>query len=294
MDWLKKIPIGQYVAGELSWLRRIDPRLKLAWVLMFLLTPVLADALWRICLVIVLLLITFCSGLQRRTWLKSISLLFLLSITVGLFAMFLPTSTTGPALNMRSPQELSIIQNLLPSWELISFGPFNIDRNSAELGIKTSTLIFTVIHSVNIMLITTSPEDLVWALRWFLRPLSFFKFPLDRLSFQLLLALRFLPLIQEEFQNLLRSIAIRNVKFRRLGFKSALSLILSVAERLLTNILLRAEQGADSLLSRNGFLISPEYFRSERIDLVKNSVINTCSTLILFLCIFLRIKYGNS
>ena len=44
---------------------------------------------------------------------------------------------------------------------------FELDRLSgpgiALLGLRTSTLIFTVIHSVNLMLITTPPEDLVWA-----------------------------------------------------------------------------------------------------------------------------------
>ena len=38
MDWLQKIPIGQYVAGKSGWIRFVDPRIKLAWVLMFLLS----------------------------------------------------------------------------------------------------------------------------------------------------------------------------------------------------------------------------------------------------------------
>ena len=68
MDWLRQLPIGQYVAGNSGWLRRLDPRLKLAWVLMFLLTPVLAGSLWRIGLVVALLLITLASGLPVRIW----------------------------------------------------------------------------------------------------------------------------------------------------------------------------------------------------------------------------------
>ena len=293
MDWLRKVPIGQYVAGEAGWLRSIDPRLKLAWVLMFLLTPVLAEISWRIGLVLILVVITFCSGLPLRTWWRSLLLLCLLAISVGLLAMLLPTSDSFTALSLRSPYELRDINLASPSWEIFSFGPLNIDRRSAELGIKTSTLIFTVIHSVNLMLITTSPENLVWALRWFLQPLAFLKLPLDKLSFQLLLALRFLPLVQEELQNLLRSIATRNVNFRKLGFKSALDLILSVGERLLANILLRAEQGADSLLSRNRLWISPDDFRPERIANVQTSLINIGSILILVLCLVLRFKYGT-
>ncbi|MDA0259046.1 MAG: energy-coupling factor transporter transmembrane protein EcfT, partial [Cyanobacteria bacterium] len=55
MDWLRQIPMGQYVDGREGWLRRLDPRLKLAWSLVFLLTPVLAGPLWRLGLVAALL-----------------------------------------------------------------------------------------------------------------------------------------------------------------------------------------------------------------------------------------------
>ena len=103
-----------------------------------------------------------------------------------------------------------------------------IDRASALLGLRTSTLVFTVIHSVNLVLITTAPENLVWALSWMLSPLRLLGVPVTRLSFQLLLALRFLPLVQEELQNLLRSLVSRAVSLRKLGFKAAFGLLLSV------------------------------------------------------------------
>ena len=68
MDWLRQIPIGQYVDGPSCWLRRLDARLKLSWSLVFLLTPVLAGPVWRVSLVLALLLLTVASGLPRRLW----------------------------------------------------------------------------------------------------------------------------------------------------------------------------------------------------------------------------------
>ena len=59
MDWLRQVPMGQYVDGSTGWLRRLDPRLKLAWSLVFLLTPVLAGPLWRVGLVVALVLMLF-------------------------------------------------------------------------------------------------------------------------------------------------------------------------------------------------------------------------------------------
>jgi energy-coupling factor transport system permease protein len=82
--------------------------------------------------------------------------------------------------------------------------------------------------------------------------------PVERLGFTLLLSLRFLPLVQEEFQNLLRSVATRSVNLRRLGWQASLGLVLAVGERLLANVLLRAEQGAEALVARGGRWLAPD------------------------------------
>ncbi len=302
MDWLRQVPIGQFVDGHSSWLRSLDPRLKFAWVLMFLLTPVLAGPLWRLALVITLLLLTLCSRLPVRVWWRSIFLLLVLAGVVGGLAMLLPTGVPPAVLAVRPPEELPGLEIAGSGWEIfrfgsirfgpINFGPLVVDRRSVELGLKTSTLIFTVVHSVNLMLLTTPPEDLMWTLRWFLTPLALIGLPVDRISFQLLLALRFLPLVQEELQNLLRSMASRAVNLRELGFKATLGLILSVGERLLANILLRAEQGADALLARGGLWLPPDHFEPATLRQPRESWINIGSGLALLVVLSLRGKYG--
>jgi energy-coupling factor transport system permease protein len=304
MDWLKKIPIGQYVSGKSSWLRVIDPRIKLSWILLFLLTPILANSVWRISTVFVLLLITFLSFLPQRIWWRSLVFLLVFSLIIGSLSIVLPTSEASFDLTMRAPDEIPGTIVWTRSWEVFRLGPINlggvglgpliVDRRSAELGIKTSTLIFTVIHSVNLMLITTPPEDLVWAIRWFFSPLTFLGFPLEKLSFQLLLALRFLPLVQEELQNLFRSIGVRAIDFRKLGLKSSLVLFVSLAERLLSNILLRAEQGADSLMSREGLWLSSKQLRPFIVVNSKYLWINISSIFWLLIAISLRCMYGTS
>ncbi|WP_320675104.1 CbiQ family ECF transporter T component [Prochlorococcus sp. MIT 1341] len=302
MDWLRQVPIGQYAAGSSGWLRLLDPRLKFAWVLMFLLTPVLAGPSWRVSLVIALFVLTFISSIPRRVWSRSLSLLILLALIFGGLSMFLPTGDQSPLLNARYPEELDGLKLIGPSWELLNIGPLRVGaivigplivvRRSAELGVNTATLIFTVVHSVNLMLLTTPPEELVWALSWFMSPLAYIRAPVDRISFQLLLALRFLPLVQEELQNLLRSLAIRAVNLKELGFKASVGLLLSVGERLIANILLRAEQGADALLVRGGYWLSPEQFRPEQLLRKSYRWLNISSGILLFLVLFLRRKYG--
>ena len=271
---------------------------------MFLLSPILANSIWRISTAFVLLLITFFSLLPPRIWWRSLLFLLAFSLIIGSLSIVLPASESSFELPIRAPDEIPGAIALIRSWELFRLGPFDfggislgpliVDRRSAELGIKTSTLIFTVIHSVNLMLITTPPEDLVWAIRWFFAPLTLLGFPLEKLSFQLLLALRFLPLVQEELQNLFRSIGVRSIDFRKLGLKSSLGLCISIGERLLSNILLRAEQGADSLMSREGLWLSSQQLRPYIVVNPRYLWINLSSIFLLLIAISLRCLYGTS
>ena len=106
--------------------------------------------------------------------------------------------------------------------------PFADTPSNARGTIRSgASLLFTVVHSANLLLLTTPPEDLVWAMGWFLQPFERLGWPVERLGFTLLLALRFLPLVQEEMQNLLRSLATRAVNLKRLGWRGGLGLALA-------------------------------------------------------------------
>ena len=299
MDWLRQLPIGHYVDGSGGWLRQLDPRLKLLWALAFLVTPILAGPLWRLALVALLLLLTACSGLPARLWAKGVSLLLLVALAVGLLAAVLPTGGLPAAPLQRPPSELRLEpgmpQSPAPSasgasWELWRLGPLQVTRRSLELGISGGTLLFTLVHSANLMLLSTPPEQLVWAISWSLAPLARLGLPVERLGFTLLLALRFLPLVQEELQNLLRALATRAVVLKRLGWKGGLGLVLAVGERLLANVLLRAEQGADALLARGGRLLDPMGLHHSGAAATPT---NAIATIALLLLVMLRWKVGD-
>ena len=292
MDWLRQLPLGQYVAGSSGWLRRVDPRLKYAWSLALLLTPILANATWRLAVVGVLLLLTAASGLPLRLWRRTLPVLLALSLAVGLLAALLPSPREQPLPMQRPPQELQLSEPLPPPprWELWKAGPLRVTRRSAELGVNSATLLFTVLQSANLLLVSTSPEALAWGLTALLRPLRWLGIPVDRLGFQLLLALRFLPLVQEELQNLLRAVATRAVNLKQLGWRGVTSLVLAIAERLLANVLLRAEQGAEALQARGGLWRAPAQLR---LPPAPARVLDTMALAALVLLLVLRSRYGN-
>ena len=112
------------------------------------------------------------------------------------------------------------------------------------------------------MLLTTLQEDIVWALSWFMIPLRKVGLPIDKWLFQLLLALRFIPLVQEELQNIIKSVSVRSINLRSLGFKKSINVLLTMVERLFLNIFLRIDQGADSLLSKKKITIKTYRYKA--------------------------------
>ena len=302
MNFLTEFSIGLYVDGNKSWLRIIDSRLKILTVLIFLVSPIWAGPIWRISLVLTLIIITFSSLLPLKVWWRSFIFLSFLSLVIGILSLIASSDIQSIESSLRNPEELNIIINNQENWNiieipsksigLINFGQYNLSKKALELGIKTSTLIFTVIQSVNLMLLTTLQEDVVWALSWFMNPLRNIGLPIDKWLFQLLIALRFIPLVQEEFQNILKSVSVRSINFRNLGLKKSINFFLTLVERLFLNIFLRIDQGADSLLSKKNILIKTNRFKTSNKAKPLSCFINSLSICFIFIAIFLRKQYG--
>ena len=302
MNILTKFSIGQYVDGNRSWLRIVDSRLKIIALLIFLITPIWAGPLWRLSLVICLIFITFISLLPSRVWWRSLIFLLGLSLLIGFLSLIASNDIQSLDSSLRNPTELNLKLEIQEKWNIleipskkigfITLGEYSLSKKSFELGIKTSTLIFTVIHSVNLMLLTTLQEDIVWALSWFMNPLRKVGLPIDKWLFQLLLALRFIPLVQEELQNLIKSVSVRSINIRSLGFKKSINVLLTIVERLFINIFLRIDQGADSLLSKKN--ISTKTHRYKAFDKKKylSFIFNSLSICFICMAIFLRKQYG--
>ncbi len=302
MNILTKFSIGQYVDGNRSWLRIIDSRLKVIAVLIFLITPIWAGPLWRLSLVICLILITFVSLIPLRVWWRSLVFLLGLSLLIGFLSLIASSDIQSLDSSLRDPNELNLILESQENWNILEIpskkigfiilGPYNLSKKAFELGIKTSTLIFTVIHSVNLMLLTTLQEDIVWALSWFMIPLRKVGLPVDKWLFQLLLALRFIPLVQEELQNIIKSVSVRAINLRSLGFKKSINILLTMVERLFLNIFLRIDQGADSLLSKKNIYAKTTRYRAFDKKNYLTFIFNSLSICFIFIAIFLRKQYG--
>jgi len=110
--------------------------------------------------------------------------------------------------------------------------------------------------------------------------------------FQLLIAIRFIPLVQEEFQNIIKSVSVSSIIFRNLGLKKSFNVLLILVERLFQNIFLRIDHGAESLLSKKNIIIKTNRFRTLYPSKSLNVIVNTLSICFICIAIFLRKLYG--
>ncbi|UBF23553.1 energy-coupling factor transporter transmembrane protein EcfT [Kovacikia minuta CCNUW1] len=298
MDLLRSLPLGLYLEQPITWMHRLDPRIKLVWLMTFLAAPLLANPVWRIALVGLLIALTFTAMIPLRVWRQQMGWLLLLSVMVlGLTAIMpdglklthqprLPADELAfsqqPSQLPAAPQDSwnpfhlgqpatpplpgeernpSIQQPTDYNYILFTRGPIKVTRRSLDLAVRFSTLLFTLIYSTNLFLLTTAPEEITAAIENWMEPLRRFKVPVTEIALTLTLSLRFIPLVLEETQNLIRSVWTRAINWRKLGMRASIEVWLMVAERLLENLLLRAEQIASAMKVR-GFT-SPNQHRVE-------------------------------
>ncbi|MHC0065853.1 energy-coupling factor transporter transmembrane component T family protein [Nostoc sp. UIC 10890] len=295
MDLLRSLPLGLYLEQPQTWLHKIDPRVKFAWLMSFLTSYVLANNLWRVLLVVVLIIATLIARIPRRVWQQQMGWLLMLSFFILAIAAISPDGMgidyqprlpaneqilTQPASSNNLVQE-QVVDNKKYSYVLFHKGPVKITRYSLSLAVRLSTLIFTVIYSTNLYLLTTAPEEITSGIESLMQPLRRFKLPVTEIALTLTLSLRFIPLVLEEVQNLFRSVMTRAINWKKLGLKGAFKVWMTVAERLLENLLLRADQMANAMMVR-GFT-SPNEHRVQWHDLrLKGRDWLAIATLILF------------
>lgn len=297
MDLLRNVPLGLYLEQPISALHRLDARVKLLWLSTFLLTPILANNIWRLGIVGALTLITLLVRVPLRIWLRQVGLVLTIALIGTLATAIAPDGLGVTPAPMRSSSVYRVVsapesnvgvdsagtafesgdsgdaafvldQEPIPApatayrYELLQLRPleglqaegfnpeFIVTRRSLSVAIRFGTLIFTLIYSTNLFLLTTAAEDIAAALAYFLAPLKRLNLPINELILTLTLALRFLPLVLEEMQNIARAVRTRDIRWQMLGLRGAIQVSLRLVERFLENLLQRAAQTAAAMQVR--------------------------------------------
>lgn len=187
---LRDITLGQYYATE-SVIHRLDPRVKLAGTVFYIISLFCFRNAWGYGAAIVfLVLVIRLSKVPFRFMVKGMkSILFLLLITV-VFNLFL------------TPGEV-----LAALWKL------KITKEGLVLAVTMAVRLTLLIIGSSIMTLTTTPNNLTDGMERLLRPLKLFKVPVHEVAMMMSIALRFIPILLEETDKIMKAQLARGADF---------------------------------------------------------------------------------
>lgn len=187
---IRDITIGQYYQTD-SVIHRLDPRVKLAGTLLYIITLFFIHNIWgyllaAAALATVIRLSKVPFGFIIRG-MKAIA--FLLGITV-IFNMF-----------------------LTPGEPIFSFWIFKLTREGIRTAVFMGVRLVLLIIGSSLMTLTTTPNHLTDGMEKSLKPLNKIGVPVHEIAMMMSIALRFIPILLEETDKIMKAQIARGADF---------------------------------------------------------------------------------
>ncbi len=200
---LRDITLGQYYQTE-SVIHRLDPRVKLGGTLLYIISLFFyKNPLGYAVAILFLAIVIRLSHVPFRFMVKGMrAILFLLILTVG-FNLF-----------------------LTPGTELISFWRLTITKEGLQTAVTMAVRLTILIIGSSIMTLTTTPNNLTDGLEKMMGPLKIFRVPVHEVAMMMSIALRFIPILLEETDKIMKAQIARGADFESGNiFKRAKALV---------------------------------------------------------------------
>lgn len=187
---IRDITIGQYYPAK-SVLHRLDPRVKFIGTFLFLVSLFVAEGFWGYFLATAFLVgVILLSKVPVKFMLKGLKPLFILLLITVFFNLFLIPGTVVWQLGFLKITQEGITQ-------------------AVKIGIR---LIYLVIGS-SVMTLTTTPNQLTDGLERIMKPLNKIKVPVHEIAMMMSIALRFIPILMEETDKIMKAQMARGADF---------------------------------------------------------------------------------
>ena len=192
---LKDITIGQYFPGD-SIIHRLDPRFKIVMTVIYILMLFTGSSLISLVVgAVFTVMAVLLSKIPFKMFVKSVKPLFLFLVITALFNLFLVG--TGETVF---------------KWRFI-----NITNDGINISVFMVIRIVLLIMGSSLLTYTTSPITLTDAIERLLSPLKKLKFPVHELAMMVSIALRFIPILLEETNKIMKAQQARGADFESGG-----------------------------------------------------------------------------
>ena len=187
---LRDITLGQYYRAD-SVLHRLDPRVKLVATFMFIISLFIVKNFVGYILAALFLVIGIAlSKVPPKFIFRGMKTIFFLLLITMIFNLF-----------------------LTPGKELVSFWKITITYEGIKMAVMMAIRLIFLITGSSLMTLTTTPNNLTDGLERLLRPLKVVRVPVHEISMMMSIALRFIPILMEETDKIMKAQMARGADF---------------------------------------------------------------------------------
>ena len=188
---IRDITIGQYYPSE-SILHRLDPRVKLFATMMFIITLFFKRnlAIYMVAAIALIAVIKL-SKVPVKFILRGLKPIFFILLFSCLMTTFFTNGET-----------------VIWHWKIVTVSKQGIEK-AVYMGVR---LIYLVMGS-SVMTFTTTPNQLTDGIEKALKPLQKIKIPIHEFAMMMSIALRFIPILTEELDKIMKAQAARCADF---------------------------------------------------------------------------------
>ncbi len=185
-----RMTLGQYYQTD-SVLHRLDPRVKLTGTIVYIAALFTAGNIWGYLLATIFLIFAIAmSNVPVRFMLKGMrSIAFLIALTVT-FNLF-----------------------MTPGEPLVNLWRLTVTKEGAILATRMAVRLVYLIMGSNIMTLTTTPNELTDGMESLLSPLKLLHAPVHEVAMMMSIALRFIPILMEETDKIMKAQMARGASF---------------------------------------------------------------------------------
>ncbi len=188
---LSDVTLGQYYPGD-STVHKMDPRMKIVLLILFIVAVFLARTLWAF--IPVAAFVALAAAMSRvpgRVLLKGLRpLRFILILTFLMNVFFLQGET------------------VLFTWRFI-----RITREALTTAVLYALRLVLLVLGSSLLTLTTPPVTLTDGLERILSPLRVIRFPAHEMAMMMTIALRFIPTLLEEADKIMKAQTARGADF---------------------------------------------------------------------------------
>ena len=186
---LKDITLGQYYPVS-SVLHSLDPRVKLAGTLIFMVSLFVVNSFGHILCTAFLIIAMIMSNVPFSYIVKGLKPIFFLLAFTAALNLFLTSGETA--------------------WQ---FGFLRITHEGIRVAIAMAVRLVYLVLGASLMTLTTTPNKLTDGLEKALSPLNIIKIPVHDIAMMMSIALRFIPILTEETDKIMQAQMARGADF---------------------------------------------------------------------------------